>query len=74
MNFIEMFQLAQNGNESHMYEIILMYTPMLKRLARVKGGYDQDLYQDLVEELIYAIKKVNVDNFIPKQIGPQNEG
>ena len=61
-----MFLSAKNGNESHMYEIIMMYTPLLKRLSRVKGVYDQDLYQDLVEELIHVIKKVNVENFIQK--------
>ena len=64
MNFIELFQSAQNGNEGHMYELILMYSPLLRRFSRVRGVYDQDLYQDLVEELIHVIKKVNIDKFI----------
>lgn len=56
MEFEEILYRAQQGETQSIQQIIEMYRPMLIRNALVKGGFDDDLYQELIAETMKCIR------------------
>lgn len=55
MGFEEILFRAQQGETQSIEQIIEMFRPMLIRNALVKGGFDEELYQELIIELLKCI-------------------
>lgn len=60
MNFEEILYLASQGDESALENIIEMYRPLLVKYSMVNGIFDEDLYQELVLEVIKTIYCFNI--------------
>ena len=56
MNFEKVLMQAKEGDADAILEIIEMYKPLLIRNAIVNGRFDEDLYQELVSELLQCIQ------------------
>lgn len=56
MIFEILLQQAQEGKAEAITEICDMYKPLLIKNAIVDGTFDEDLYQELVEELLKCIR------------------
>ena len=56
MEFEEILYRVQQGETQSIQQIIEMYRPMLIRNALVKGGFDDDLYQELIAETMKCIR------------------
>ena len=57
MNFKELLQRAQMGDQQAKQEILSMYRPLLVKEAVVNRMFDEDIYQELCETLLYCIRK-----------------
>ena len=55
MDFEELLFQAKMGDESAMENILEMYRPLLIKNALVNGAFDEDLYQELIVEVIKCI-------------------
>ena len=56
MNFEELLQRAKMGDKQAKQEIFSMYRPLLVKEAVVNGVFDEDIYQELCETLLYCIR------------------
>lgn len=56
MSFDELLFRAKAGDMEAKSEIFFMYRPLLIKYALVNGRFDEDLYQELVVELMKCIK------------------
>lgn len=57
MNFKELLQRAQMGDQQAKQKILSMYRPLLVKEAVVNRVFDEDIYQELCETLLYCIRK-----------------
>lgn len=55
MEFEEILFRAQQGDKKAMERILEMYRPMLVRNSLVNGYFDEDLYTELVIEVLKCI-------------------
>lgn len=60
MNFEKVLLQAKEGDSDAILEIIEMYKPLLIRNAIVNGRFDEDLYQELVSELLQCIQRFRI--------------
>ena len=60
MNFKELLYRARQGDEDAILEIFEMYRPLLIKNALVEGIFDEDLYQELVSELLQCIQRFRI--------------
>ena len=60
MNFEKVLMQAKEGDSDAILEIIETYTPLLIRNAIVNGRFDEDLYQELVSELLQCIQRFRI--------------
>lgn len=60
MNFEELLIRAKKKDETAVVEIIEMYKPLLVKNAIVDGYFDEDLYQELVKELLLRIQTYSI--------------
>ena len=60
MNFEKVLMHAKEGDADAILEIIEMYKPLLIRNAIVNGRFDEDLYQELVSELLQCIQRFQI--------------
>ena len=51
---------AKEGDSDAILEIIETYKPLLIRNAIVNGRFDEDLYQELVSELLQCIQRFRI--------------
>lgn len=56
MNFEQLLVAAKNNDPDSKAGVFEMYRPLLIKGALIKGVFDEDLYQDLQEVLLKAIK------------------
>ena len=56
MEFRETLWKARGYDRKAMMEIIEMYRPLMIKYAVVNGRFDEDLYQDLVIEVLRCIR------------------
>lgn len=55
MEFDEILICAKQGDHTAIQQIIETYRPMLVHNSLINGRYDEDLYQELVAEVIKCI-------------------
>lgn len=60
MDFSELLQYAQRGNEDSAKEILQMYTPLLYHKSLCSGILDEDLFQELNATLMVCIRTFRV--------------
>ena len=60
MNFEKVLMQAKEGDSDAILEIIETYKPLLIRHAIVTGRFDEDLYQELVSELLQCIQRFRI--------------
>lgn len=60
MKFEELLRKAKQKDEAAVLEVLEMYKPMLVKNSIIDGFFDEDLYQDLVKELILRIQTYKV--------------
>ena len=60
MNFDLLLYQAQEGNREAIAEIYVMYNPLLIKNAIVDGIFDEDLYQELVNVLLFCVQKFQI--------------
>ena len=60
MNFEKVLMQAKEGDADAILKIIEMYKPLLIRNAIVNGRFDEDLYQELVSELLQCIQRFQI--------------
>ena len=56
MEFEEILFRAQQGDKKAVERVLEMFRPMLIRNALIKGIFDEDLYQELVIEVLRCIR------------------
>lgn len=56
MDFEEVLLWAKMNDKQSIEQIVEMYRPLLIKNALVNGIYDEDLYQELVVELLKCIR------------------
>ena len=56
MEFEEILFRAQQGDKKAVERILEMFHPMLIRNALIKGIFNEDLYQELVIEVLRCIR------------------
>ena len=56
MNFEEILFRAKQGDREAVEQILEMYRPLLVKNAVFNGKFDEDLYQDLVIEVLKCIQ------------------
>lgn len=60
MNFEKVLMQAKEGDSDAILEIIETYKPLLIRNAIVNSRFDEDLYQELVSELLQCIQRFRI--------------
>lgn len=60
MNFKDILMRAKEGDTSAAAQLLLMYRPLLMRLAIVDGVLDEDLYQELCITLLRCIERFHI--------------
>ena len=60
MNFDRLLERAKERDSEAVMEIVEMYKPLLIKKALVNGRFDEDLYQELVSELLTCIHRFQV--------------
>lgn len=56
MTFEELLYRAKQGDKSAIEQIIELYRPLLIKHSLLCGKFDEDLYQELVVELLKCIR------------------
>ena len=56
MTFEELLYRAKQGDKSDIEQIIELYRPLLIKHSLICGKFDEDLYQELVVELLKCIR------------------
>lgn len=67
MQFERTLSLAKEGNEEAILEILEMYKPLLIKKAMIDGGFDEDLYQNLAEQVTICIKRFRIIDESPSK-------
>ena len=57
MEFEELLVRAHQGDVKSIEQILEMLRLMLIRNSRIKGGFDEDLYQELMVETLKCIQR-----------------
>ena len=76
MDFEEILFRAKVGDTQAMEQIVEMYRPLLVKNALVNGVFDEDLYQELMIELLKCIryfKKLDQGKLIYITVGAVDE-
>ena len=60
MNFLELLICAKAGNNEAAERILTMYQPILVKESVLAGALDEDLYQELVSELLQCIQRFGI--------------
>lgn len=60
MNFERLLLKAKEGNADAVLKILEIYKPLLIKNAIVNGGFDEDLYQELVSTLLQCIQRFQI--------------
>jgi len=60
MNFERLLLKAKEGNADAVLKILEIYKPLLIKNAIVNGRFDEDLYQELVSELLQCIQRFRI--------------
>ena len=60
MNFERLLLKAKEGNADAVLKILEIYKPLLIKNAIVNGRFDEDLYQELVSELLQCIQRFQI--------------
>ncbi len=57
MEFEELLFRAKMDDQSALEQIVEMYRPLLIKKSLVKGVFDEELYQELMIELLKCIRR-----------------
>lgn len=60
MSFEELLFRAKQDDQDAILEILDMYRPLLIKNSLIKGIFDEDLYQELVVEVLKCIRYFRV--------------
>ena len=60
MNFETLLLRAKDRDEDAVLEIAEMYRPLLVKNSIIDGYFDEDLYQELVKELLLRIQTYKI--------------
>ena len=60
MNFERLLLKAKEGNADAVLKILEIYKPLLIKNAIVNGRFDEDLYQELISELLQCIQRFRI--------------
>ena len=60
MSFKMLLLKAKDNNKEAVLEIVEMYRPLLVKNAIIDGYFDEDLYQELVKELLLRIQTYRI--------------
>ena len=55
MEFKELLDAAQSGDDLAMEQLLKLYQPMLTKQATIDGVLDQDVYSELCDEFVGAV-------------------
>lgn len=56
-SFKDILRYAKSGDDDSITELIEMYKPLLVNNSMVRGKFDEDLFQELLIELIHCIRR-----------------
>lgn len=57
MEFKELLDAAQSGDDLAMEQLLKLYQPMLTKQATIDGVLDQDVYSELCDEFVSAVRE-----------------
>ena len=57
MEFKELLDAAQSGDDLAMEQLLKLYQPMLTKQATIDGVVDQDAYSELCDEFVSAVRE-----------------
>ena len=57
MEFKELLDAAQSGDDLAMEQLLKLYQPMLTKQATIDGVVDQDVYSELCDEFVCAVRE-----------------
>ena len=60
MNFEALLLRAKDRDDDAVLEIVEMYRPLLVKNSIIDGYFDEDLYQELVKELLLRIQTYRI--------------
>lgn len=60
MNFETLLLKAKEKDEEAVLKIVEMYKPLLVKNSIIDGCFDEDLYQELVKELLLRIQTYKI--------------
>lgn len=58
----QLFIAAKNGETSAVAKIIQRFDPLIRKVSRKNGVFDEDCYQECVTALITSIEKFEIRN------------
>lgn len=59
-NFEDILSCAKCGDEDSIADLIEMYKPLLVNNSMVRGKFDEDLFQELLIEMLRCIRRFPV--------------
>ncbi|AHV98337.1 helix-turn-helix domain-containing protein [Paenibacillus sabinae] len=57
---IDLIELAQNGNQQAVVELIERYEPLINKYSRQNGNINEDCKQHLIIEFILAVRRFDL--------------
>ena len=57
MEFKELLDAAQSGDDLAMEQLLKLYQPMLTKQSTIDGVVDQDIYSELCDEFACAVRE-----------------
>ena len=57
MEFKELLDAAQSGDNLAMEQLLKLYQPMLTKQSTIDGVVDQDVYSELCDEFVSAVRE-----------------
>ena len=57
MEFKELLDAAQSGDDLAMEQLLKLYQPMLTKQATIGGVLDQDVYSELCDEFVSSVRE-----------------
>ena len=57
MEFKELLNAAQSGDDLAMEQLLKLYQPMLTKQSTIDGVVDQDIYSELCDECVCAVRE-----------------
>ncbi|GGH35351.1 helix-turn-helix domain-containing protein [Paenibacillus segetis] len=64
--FIDLIELAQNGNQNAEAELVLQYQPLINKYSMKNGHLDEDCKQHLTLEFILALRRFDLSRYLKK--------